>query len=63
LLCESDQKAFTWGLNDTNKVQGSFGRLVANMEAKIVSDEGKELGPGELGELAVRGTFNVTTIS
>lgn len=35
---------------------GSIGRPVANVEAKVVSiDAGTELGPGEVGELWVRG--------
>lgn len=34
---------------------GSIGTLVANMTAKIVSEEGKELGPGETGELWLHG--------
>jgi benzoate-CoA ligase family protein len=34
---------------------GSLGRLVPGYEAKITDDEGRELGPGEIGRLWVRG--------
>jgi 4-hydroxybenzoate-CoA ligase len=34
---------------------GSTGRPVAGYDAKIVDENGHELGPGEIGELAVRG--------
>src|SRR5437667_8623900 len=48
-------KGFGWGKGDTDKIGGSFGRLVPNMEAKIVSEDGTELGPGQIGELCLRG--------
>ncbi|ORY07506.1 acetyl-CoA synthetase-like protein [Basidiobolus meristosporus CBS 931.73] len=38
-----------------NHVHGSAGMLVPNQEAKIVSPDGKELGPNEEGELWIRG--------
>ncbi|KAI8074067.1 hypothetical protein BC940DRAFT_267332 [Gongronella butleri] len=54
-----------WGMTETtsgvivqksdNIVPGSIGVLVANNEAKIVDEEGKELGPDQRGELLVRG--------
>ncbi len=34
---------------------GSLGRLVAGYDAKIIDQEGKECGPGEVGTLWVRG--------
>jgi 4-hydroxybenzoate-CoA ligase len=34
---------------------GTSGKPVPGYDAKIVDDEGKELGPGEIGELVVRG--------
>ncbi|KAL6903086.1 hypothetical protein GGI43DRAFT_332820 [Trichoderma evansii] len=37
------------------KFQGSVGRLLANMEAKIVDEDGKELGVNESGELLLKG--------
>ncbi|KAG9294090.1 hypothetical protein G9A89_015500 [Geosiphon pyriformis] len=36
-------------------VQGSIGQLLPNIEAKIVSEEGKELGYNKPGELWIRG--------
>ncbi|ORX71374.1 acetyl-CoA synthetase-like protein [Linderina pennispora] len=39
----------------SNVVYGSSGRLVPNMEAKVIDDDGKEVGPGEVGELCYRG--------
>ncbi|ODA80416.1 hypothetical protein RJ55_03374 [Drechmeria coniospora] len=56
-----------YGLSETSPVvhsqltdewwrfQGSVGRLLPNMEAKIVDAEGKELGHGERGELLLKG--------
>ncbi|KAL7962669.1 hypothetical protein V8C34DRAFT_301101 [Trichoderma compactum] len=37
------------------KYQGSVGRLYPNMEAKIVDEDGKELGYDESGELILKG--------
>ncbi|KAK5988964.1 putative 4-coumarate--CoA ligase 1 [Cladobotryum mycophilum] len=37
------------------KLQGSVGKLLPNMEAKIVDEEGKELKTGEAGELLLKG--------
>lgn len=37
------------------KHMGSVGKLVPNMEAKIVDLDGKEVGPGEEGELWMKG--------
>ncbi|KOS19029.1 4-coumarate--CoA ligase 2 [Escovopsis weberi] len=37
------------------KFQGSVGRFIPNMLAKIVDEEGKELGRNEVGELLVKG--------
>lgn len=36
-------------------VQGSLGHLVPGYEAKIVDDDGHEVGPGEVGRLKVKG--------
>ncbi|CAG8540944.1 105_t:CDS:10 [Paraglomus occultum] len=38
-----------------NPVVGSVGKLCANVEAKIISEDGKELGYNEPGELCLRG--------
>lgn len=35
--------------------RGSFGRTLPGLEHRVVDDEGKEVGPGEPGELWVRG--------
>lgn len=34
---------------------GSVGKLFANIEARVVDDEGKDVSPGEQGEILVRG--------
>jgi 4-coumarate--CoA ligase len=61
----------TWGLSETTgsmtacprnqqpDEEGSVSMLVANGEARIVDDEGKDVEPGERGEIWVRGP-NVT---
>ncbi|ORX68967.1 acetyl-CoA synthetase-like protein [Linderina pennispora] len=36
-------------------VYGSSGQLIPNMTAKVIDDDGKEVGPGEVGELCYRG--------
>ncbi|CAG8822160.1 14036_t:CDS:2, partial [Cetraspora pellucida] len=38
-----------------NSVSGSCGMLLPNMNAKILSDDGHELGPNDPGELCIRG--------
>lgn len=38
-----------------NIVPGSIGKLISNMECKILSEDGKELGVDQHGELCVRG--------
>jgi len=40
-------------LDDTEIVQGAIGRIMPNMAAKIVDEDGNELGPDEVGELAL----------
>lgn len=34
---------------------GSFGRLVASYEAKVITEQGQEAAPGEIGSLVARG--------
>jgi len=46
-------QGFGWASDDTEIVQGAIGRLMPNMAAKIVDEEGKELGPEEVGELVL----------
>lgn len=44
---------------DPRKIEdkiGSVGRAMPNSETYIVDDDGKRLGPGEIGELVVRGS-------
>jgi 4-hydroxybenzoate-CoA ligase len=42
--------------NRSGKVRyGSSGKPVANYEAKLVDDDGQVLGPGEIGEMLVKG--------
>ncbi|CAG8588370.1 16931_t:CDS:10, partial [Cetraspora pellucida] len=41
--------------NPKNAVPGSIGTLVPNVKAKIISEDGHELGYNELGELYVQG--------
>lgn len=38
-----------------NPKAGSIGKIVADMEFKIIDDNGKELGPNERGEFVIRG--------
>jgi 4-coumarate--CoA ligase len=38
-----------------NIVPGSIGKLIPNIECKIISEDGEELGVDQLGELCVRG--------
>lgn len=57
----------TWGLSETtgsmtvmprgeeNDLTGSVSRLVANGSARIVDDEGRDVEPGETGEIWVKG--------
>jgi len=49
------EKGIGWGETDTDKISGSIGRLVPDMEAKILSEDGAELGPEEIGELVLSG--------
>lgn len=40
---------------DRERVQGSIGRSIVNVENKVVDEEGNEVPDGEVGELVVRG--------
>jgi acyl-coenzyme A synthetase/AMP-(fatty) acid ligase len=52
-----DMKGFGWGLQDKFVNRGCMGRVIPLLEAKVVSEDGVELGPDEMGELAFRGLF------
>ncbi|RIA89003.1 hypothetical protein C1645_738947 [Glomus cerebriforme] len=44
-----------WTKTEKNIVNGSIGKLIPNMECKIISDDNQELGYNETGEIYLRG--------
>ncbi|KAL7898593.1 hypothetical protein HDV63DRAFT_357093 [Trichoderma sp. SZMC 28014] len=54
-LSETSPACMTQLSEEWMKFQGSVGRLMPNMEAKIVDEDGKELGYNEPGELLLKG--------
>jgi fatty-acyl-CoA synthase len=54
-LSETTSSATTMGPRDQARKPGSIGRPFFHVEARIVSEEGRVLGPGEAGEIQLRG--------
>ncbi|KAK4092731.1 hypothetical protein Purlil1_2656 [Purpureocillium lilacinum] len=54
-LSETSPSVHTQLQDEWWRFQGSVGRLLPNMQAKIVDEEGKEVPAGESGELLVKG--------
>ena len=54
-LSETTSSATTMGPGDQARKPGSIGRPFFHVEARIVDEEGEVLGPGEVGEIQLRG--------
>ncbi|HEX3360721.1 MAG TPA: long-chain fatty acid--CoA ligase [Solirubrobacterales bacterium] len=54
-LSETTSSAMTMGPGDQARKPGSIGRPFFHVEARIVDDAGAVLGPGEVGEIQLRG--------
>ncbi|MBK5220836.1 MAG: AMP-binding protein, partial [Thermoleophilia bacterium] len=54
-LSETTSSATTMGPGDQARKPGSIGRPFFNVEARIVAEDGGVLGPGEAGEIELRG--------
>jgi fatty-acyl-CoA synthase len=54
-LSETTSSATTMGPGDQARKPGSIGRPFFHVEYRIVDEEGKVLGPGEVGEIQLRG--------
>jgi acyl-CoA synthetase (AMP-forming)/AMP-acid ligase II len=54
-LSETTSSATTMGPGDHRRKPGSIGRPFFHVEARIVDEEGAVLGPGEVGEIQLRG--------
>jgi non-ribosomal peptide synthetase component E (peptide arylation enzyme) len=54
-MLESGFHTHTWFTDDPEKVCGTIGRLVPDMELKIIDEAGNEVPRGEIGEIAARG--------
>jgi non-ribosomal peptide synthetase component E (peptide arylation enzyme) len=54
-MLETGFHTHTWFTDDPEKVCGTIGRLVPDMELKLIEDGGKEVPYGEIGEIAARG--------
>lgn len=54
-LSESGGVVHVQSWHESGKYVGSVGKLVPNMEARIVDDDGNEVADGERGELWLRG--------
>lgn len=54
-LSETTSSATTMGPGDHRRKPGSIGRPFFHVEARIVDEEGEVLGPGEVGEIQLRG--------
>jgi non-ribosomal peptide synthetase component E (peptide arylation enzyme) len=54
-MLETGFHTHTWFTDDPEKVCGTIGRLVPDMELKIIDEHGNEVPRGEIGEIAARG--------
>jgi len=54
-MLETGFHTYTRFSDDPAKVNGTIGRVVASMELKILDEAGREVGPGEVGEIAALG--------
>ncbi len=54
-MLESGFHTHTWFSDDPEKVCGTIGRLVPDMELKIIDEAGHDVPRGEIGEIAARG--------
>ncbi|OIW35050.1 acetyl-CoA synthetase-like protein [Coniochaeta ligniaria NRRL 30616] len=54
-LSETGSVTHVQSWDEWAKYMGSVGKLVPNMEARLVGEDGKEVGDGESGELWLRG--------
>ncbi|HZC82161.1 MAG TPA: fatty acid--CoA ligase family protein, partial [Nitrospiraceae bacterium] len=54
-MLETGFHTHTWFTDDPEKVCGTIGRLVPDMEIKIIDEQGNEVPRGEVGEIAARG--------
>jgi acyl-CoA synthetase (AMP-forming)/AMP-acid ligase II len=54
-LSETSPVVSTQAIEEWARFMGSVGKLMPNMEAKIVDEDGKEVADGEAGELWVKG--------
>lgn len=54
-MLESGFHSYTRFSDDPEKVSGTIGRVVGDMELRIIDAEGKDVPHGEVGEIAARG--------
>jgi len=54
-MLETGFHTHTWFTDDPEKVCGTIGKLVPDMELKIIDEYGHEVPRGEIGEIAARG--------
>jgi non-ribosomal peptide synthetase component E (peptide arylation enzyme) len=54
-MLETGFHTHTWFTDDPEKVCGTIGRLVPDMELRLIDDNGNEVPRGEVGEIAARG--------
>jgi non-ribosomal peptide synthetase component E (peptide arylation enzyme) len=54
-MLETGFHTHTWFTDDPEKVCGTIGRLVPDMELKIIDEQQNEVPRGEIGEIAARG--------
>jgi non-ribosomal peptide synthetase component E (peptide arylation enzyme) len=54
-MLETGFHTYTRFTDDPSKVNGTIGRLVGDMELRIIDDAGNDVHYGEIGELAARG--------
>jgi non-ribosomal peptide synthetase component E (peptide arylation enzyme) len=54
-MLETGFHAYTRFSDDPQKVNGTIGRVVSNMELRLLDEAGREVPRGEVGEIAARG--------